>query len=80
MSSSNSDDNAVYVAEVLEGLPPDALLTVRQVAATLCRSCEYVRGLAESGELKTLRGRTRKRKRILIVRSSLVEYLKNNIQ
>ena len=79
MSSINSDDNAVYVAEVLEGLPPDALLTVRQVAATLCRSYEYVRGLVEAGELKTLRGRTPKRKSILILRSSLVEYLKTHI-
>lgn len=76
---SEAEDISIYVADVLEGLPADELLSVRQVAATLCRSYEYVRGLAEAGELKTLRGLTPKRKSILILRSSLVEYLKTHI-
>lgn len=70
------EDNETCINELLEGLPADKLLTVRQVAATIYRSTEYVRQLVQSGDLKVLGGRTKTKAQNLIYRSSLVDYLK----
>ena len=72
------EDNETCINELLEGLPADKLLTVRQVAATIYRSPEYVRQLVQSGDLKVLGGRTKTKAQNLIYRSSLVDYLKRH--
>ena len=68
---------------LVNALPTDNLLSVKQVAASIGRSDQYVRGLCDIGEenggLKVLGGRPDKSKQyILIYRTSVVRYIERN--
>lgn len=65
--------------ELIDTIPPNNLLSLKQVAAAVGRSDSYVCELVESGDLRVLQGRGKKRKSVLVLRSSLIRYLKNNI-
>ena len=64
--------------ELIDTIPHDSLLSVKQVAGVVGRCPEYVRGLIESGELKVINGQGKIRNNCLIYRSSLIRYLKKH--
>ena len=64
--------------ELIDTIPHDSLLSVKQVAGVVGRCPEYVRGLIEMGELKVINGQGKIRNNYLIYRSSLIRYLKKH--
>ena len=72
--------DSVEVQDVVNALPPSPLLTVSDVAGALNRSVEYVRGLVESGAIKRLPGRGKKRENYQISRVSVIQYLKRRFK
>ena len=68
--------DSVEVQDVVNALPASPLLSVADVAGALNRSCEYVRGLVDSGELKKLPGLGKVRDTYQISRVSVIQYLK----
>ena len=72
--------DSIEVQELVNRLPAKPLLSVGDVASAICRSPEYVRQLVESGELKRLAGRDGKRENYLVLRISVIQYLKGKIK
>lgn len=62
--------------ELINTMPPDILLSVKQVAGIVGRCPDYVRGLIESGDLKALNGKGKIRNNCLVYRASVIRYLK----
>lgn len=72
--------DSIEVQEIVNRLPAKPLLSVSDVALAICRSSEYVRQLVEAGEMKKLAGATTEREHYLIMRISVIQYLKRNIK
>lgn len=72
--------DSIEVQEIVNRLPAKPLLSVSDVALAICRSSEYVRGLVEQGELKKLAGCSKERENYLIMRISVIQYLKRKIK
>ena len=72
--------DSIEVQELVNRLPAQPLLSVGDVASAICRSPEYVRQLVESGDLKRLAGRDGKRENYLVLRISVIQYLKGKIK
>ena len=72
--------DSIEVQELVNRLPAKPLLSVSDVASAICRSPEYVRQLVESGDLKRLAGRDGKRENYLVLRISVIQYLKGKIK
>ena len=64
---------------LVQELPTETLLSVKQVARAIGRSDNFVREICEAGELKVLGGRPDKSKQyILIYRASVVRYIQSH--
>lgn len=72
--------DSIEVQEIVNRLPAKPLLSVSDVALAICRSSEYVRQLVEAGELKKLAGSTKDREHYLVLRISVIQYLKRKIK
>lgn len=71
-----TDQDALALVQLL---PTEALLSVKQVARAIGRSDNFVRDICDAGELKVLGGRPDKSKKyILIYRASVVRYIQSH--
>ena len=72
--------DSIEVQELVNRLPAQPLLSVGDVASAIRRSPECVRLLGESGDQMRLEGRRGKRENYLVLRISVIQYLKGKIK
>lgn len=68
------------VQTVSAGMPSLPLLTVKEVAAGLGYSSEYVRRLVRGGEIKATPARGDQRENVRIYKISILDYLERNLR